>query len=63
MSDAPSKTGLHRKLISLRQPHERRDWARRLGCTEEELHEAVKAVGKSAEAVRLYLIARRGGTG
>lgn len=55
MPDDPSKTGSDRKLISLEQEHEVRDWARSLGCTEDRLREAVKAVGHSAEAVRRYL--------
>jgi len=55
MSDDPKKTGLDRKLISLEEPHEVRDWTMSLRCTEDELREAVKAVGHSAEKVREYL--------
>lgn len=55
MSDNPNKTGLDRKLISLEQDHEVRDWTNSLGCTPGELREAVKAVGNSAEKVREYL--------
>lgn len=55
MTDDPKKTALDRKLISLEEPHEVRDWAMSLGCTEDELREAVKAVGHSARAVREYL--------
>jgi hypothetical protein len=55
MSDDKSKTGADRKLISLEQAHELRDWTRSLGCTEQQLRDAVKAVGNSAEAVRRYL--------
>ena len=55
MPDDPNKTGSDRKLISLEQEHEVCDWARSLGCTEDGLREAVKAVGHSAEAVRRYL--------
>lgn len=55
MSDDKSKTGADRKLISLEQAHELRDWMKSLGCTEQQLRDAVKAVGHSAEAVRAYL--------
>jgi len=59
MSDDPSKTGLDRKLIALEQPHELRNWCQSLGCTEEQLRAAVKAVGNSAEKVREYLGRKR----
>ncbi len=55
MSDDPTKTGSDRKLISLQEDYEIRDWTKSLGCTEAQLREAVKAVGNSAEAVRRYL--------
>lgn len=55
MSDDKSKTGADRKLIALEQAHELRDWMKSLGCTEQQLRDAVKAVGHSAEAVRSYL--------
>lgn len=55
MSDNTSKTGLDRKLISLEEDYEVRDWSKSLGCTPEQLREAVKAVGNSADAVREYL--------
>lgn len=55
MSDDPKKTGLDRKLISINEPHELRSWSESLGVTADELREAVKAVGNSAEAVRAYL--------
>jgi hypothetical protein len=55
MSDDPKKTGLDRKLIALKEPHEVRSWCNSLGCTEDELKAAVKAVGDSAEKVREYL--------
>jgi hypothetical protein len=59
MLEEPIKTVLDRELISLGKEHERRDWAKSLGCTEEELHWAVIAVGNSADAVRKYLADRR----
>lgn len=55
MADDPKKTGLDRKLIALNEPHEVLSWTKSLGCTEAQLREAVKAVGSSAEAVRVYL--------
>lgn len=47
--------GLDGRLIALEQPYEVRDWCKALRCTKEELHDAVKAVGHSAEKVREYL--------
>ncbi len=55
MSDNTSKTGLDRKLISLEEDYEVRDWCKSLGCTPEQLRGAVKAVGNSADAVRAFL--------
>lgn len=55
MSDDKSKTGQDRKLISLTEDYERRDWAKSLGCTEDQLAKAVAAVGNSADKVREYL--------
>ncbi len=49
------ETGLDRKLISLSEPHEVQSWTQSLGCTAEQLKEAVGAVGDSAEALRAYL--------
>jgi hypothetical protein len=55
MSDNTKQTGLDRKLISLSEDYEVRDWTKSLGCTEDELRAAVKAVGNSAEKVRDFL--------
>ena len=55
MADDPKKTGLDRKLIALNEPHEVLSWTESLGCTEAQLRDAVKAVGNSAEAVRVFL--------
>ena len=55
MSDDNTKTGLDRKLVSLDQDYEVRDWMKSFGCTEEELRAAVKAVGNSADKVREHL--------
>ena len=59
MSDDPKKTGLDRKLISLEQEHEVRDWCQSFNCTPEDLRRAVEAVGNSAEKVRAYIHHRR----
>lgn len=55
MPDDSKKTGADRKLISLEQEHEVRDWAASLGCSEQELREAVRVVGHSADEVRRFL--------
>jgi hypothetical protein len=55
MPDNKEMTGSDRQRISLEQDYEVRDWAKSLGCTEQELRDAVKAVGNSAEAVRKHL--------
>jgi hypothetical protein len=55
MPDDKTKTGADRRFISLEQPHELRDWTQSLGCTEQQLREAVNEVGNSADAVRRYL--------
>jgi hypothetical protein len=55
MADDPKKAGLDRKLIALNEPHEVLSWTKSRGCSEAQLREAVKAVGNSAEAVRVYL--------
>lgn len=55
MSDDKSKTGQDRKLISLEEDYERRNWAASFGVSEEALRAAVEAVGDSADAVRAHL--------
>jgi hypothetical protein len=59
MSDDTKQTGLDRKLISLEEDYEVRDWTKSLGCTPAELRDAVKAVGNSAEKVREYLAKKK----
>jgi len=59
MTDSTKQTGLDRKLISLEEDYEVRDWTKSLGCTEEQLRAAVKAVGNSAEKVREYLAGKK----
>jgi hypothetical protein len=41
-----------RSRINLDQAYEVRYWSKQLGCTEDELREAVRKVGNSADAVR-----------
>ena len=55
MSDDTTKTAQDRKLISLKEDYEVRDWSKSFGCTPDQLRSAVKAVGNSADAVRQYL--------
>ena len=43
------------KRINLNQKHEVRDWCRKLDCTEEQLEEAVDAVGDSVAKVKIWL--------
>lgn len=59
MTDNTKQTGLDRKLIALNEDYEVRDWTKSLGCTEEQLRAAVKAVGNSAEKVREYLAGKK----
>ena len=55
MSDDTTQTAHDRRLISLTEPYEVRDWCKALGCSKEELERAVKAVGNSAANVREFL--------
>lgn len=55
MSDDKEKTGQDRHFINLSEHYEVRDWTNSLGVTEEQLREAVTAVGSSADKVREYL--------
>lgn len=60
MSDDRTNRGARdRARINVDQDYERRDWARSLGVTEEELREAVHNVGDRAEKVRNYLQHRK----
>ena len=47
------------KLISPEQEHQVRDWAAHLGCSEQDLREAMAVVGNAADEVRRYLSYRR----
>jgi hypothetical protein len=56
MADDKRLTGApDRDRISLSEDYEIRDWTQSLGVGEDELREAVDAVGNSADAVRAYL--------
>ena len=55
MADDKSKTGNDRKLISLEEDYELRDWIKSLNTTEEKLRAAVKAVGPMAADVEAHL--------
>ncbi|MFZ3119474.1 MAG: DUF3606 domain-containing protein [Variovorax sp.] len=56
MSDDKTKTGgQDRKRINLNEDYEVRDWTKSLGVTEQQLRDAVKAVGDSADKVREHL--------
>ncbi len=59
MSDNTNTRGEpDRSLISLSQDHEVAYWTRALDVTEDELRDAVRAVGSSADKVREYLRSR-----
>ena len=56
MPDDKSKSsGQDRKLISLKEDYEVRDWAKKFGVTPDELKKAVSAVGNEASKVESYL--------
>jgi hypothetical protein len=49
------KTSLNGLLINLEEEYELRDWMKAFGCTEQELRQAIAAIGNSAHEVRDYL--------
>jgi len=52
MADDKSNRGSpDRKLISLSEPYEVRDWSQRFGISQDELRAVVERVGPSADAV------------
>ena len=56
MADDKTKPGgQDRKLISLSEDYEVRDWSKKFGVTPEELRKAVAAVGNEAVKVEAYL--------
>ncbi|HYP83245.1 DUF3606 domain-containing protein [Variovorax sp.] len=60
MKEDPNRAALDsRQLIAVDQVNSVSSWSRSIGCTPEQLRLAVKEVGRSADAVRRYLKARR----
>lgn len=56
MPDDKSKTGKEDDLrINIHQDYERRDWAKKLGVSEDRLREAVKKAGPMVKDVRQEL--------
>jgi hypothetical protein len=55
MSYVYEKTGLYGLVITLEEDYALRDWMKAFGCTEQELRQAIVAVGNSADEVRDYL--------
>lgn len=56
MADDKTKTQPQdAKRVNVNEPYELRDWSKKFGCTEEQLRNAVKNVGTSAEKVAEYL--------
>jgi uncharacterized protein DUF3606 len=56
MPDDPTKRRpLDANRINIHEPYEVRWWTHELGCTEQQLRDAVRQVGTSAQAVRNYL--------
>ena len=53
--DDSQRTSQDLRRIELARSYEVRDWCKAFGCTKEELHDAVRAVGTSAQKVREYL--------
>jgi hypothetical protein len=59
MADSPNIQGQQdRSRINMSQEHEVRYWSQKFGCTEDELRNAVKAVGSTAAAVEKSLASR-----
>lgn len=56
MADDLTKRGSpDRDRIDVNEDYEVRDWAKKLGVSEEQLRQAVKAVGDRADKVRQHL--------
>ena len=63
MSDNLKKSGgQDRQRINVHEDYELRDWSKKLGVTQEQLKEAVEAVGDRAEKVESYLKGNERGT-
>jgi len=60
MSDNKNQRGRQdRDRIALSEDYEVRHWTKELGVSREELEEAVKSVGNSAERVRQHFAGRK----
>ncbi len=60
MADDKTKPGgQDRKLISLSEDYEVRDWAKKFGVSADELKKAVEAVGNEASEVEEHLKKRK----
>ena len=61
MSDDLSKRGPQdRNRVNVNEEWERKYWCKEFGCTEQQLRDAVKAVGVMVDKVRAYLKQRGG---
>jgi hypothetical protein len=54
MKDDPNNLAMDQRPIAVEQEHELRYWTKVFSCSEEELRDAVAAVGISAQKVREY---------
>jgi hypothetical protein len=57
--DLSNRGGQDRSRISMQQEDEVRYWTQALGVTKEQLADAVKQVGNSADKVREYFSSRK----
>lgn len=57
--DLSNRGGQDRTRIAIEQDHEVRYWTQALGVTREQLAQAVREVGNSADRVREYFSTRR----
>ena len=55
MSDYTTATGHDTTVVEIAEPNQVRYWSHSLGCTEAQLHNAVRAVGTSPDRVREFL--------
>ncbi len=63
MSDDKDSVKRDRKRIAMDEDYEVRYWTEALGVSRDELEQAVKSVGNSADAVREHLRGRKGNNG
>jgi hypothetical protein len=56
MADDPTKTGKpDRDRVNVNEPYEVRQWTQHFGCTEQQLRDAVLAVGPMVKDVEAHL--------